>query len=156
MEKRKTNIRGIILAYALMRTWHHRIRTLIIRWACFYICIVIFGTIHLFHTSTCTCHYLHVGTNVSQSADPSKLYIRFTGSTTLVHWEGHNSFIRSEFEADETRWKAYLISFQIDLVWPQDHCWQGLQTISTSCRCFYRKLCRRRGPDIHPWDPGPR
>ena len=33
--------------------------------------------------------------------------------------------------------------------------WQGLQIIVTSCRCLSRELCRRRGPDIHPWDTGP-
>jgi hypothetical protein len=37
----------------------------------------------------------------SQSASPSKLNIRFVSSTTLPHWEGHNSFIRSEFEVCE-------------------------------------------------------
>ena len=47
----------------------------------------------------------------SQSANPSKLNIRFTGSTTLLHWECHNSFIRSEFEVD-----VHLIRFQMDLV----------------------------------------
>ena len=48
--------------------------------------------------STCTCHYLILGTNVSQSASPSKLNFQITGSPTILHWEGHNSFIRSEFE----------------------------------------------------------
>ena len=48
--------------------------------------------------STCTCHYLLAGTNVSQSASPSKLNFQVIGSPTILHWEGHNSFIRSEFE----------------------------------------------------------
>jgi len=37
----------------------------------------------------------------SQSASPSKLNIQFAGSTTLPYWEGHNSFIWSEFEVYE-------------------------------------------------------
>ena len=51
--------------------------------------------------STCTCHYLIVGTNVSQSASPSKLNFQITGSPTILHWEGHNYFIQSEFEVHE-------------------------------------------------------
>ena len=60
---------------------------------------------------TCTCHYLIVGTNVSQSASPSKLNFHVIGSPTILHWKGHNSFIRSEFEVHE--------HFQIGLVPPQ-------------------------------------
>ena len=41
--------------------------------------------------STCTYHYLIVGTNASQSASPSKLNIWFTGSPIVLHWEGDNS-----------------------------------------------------------------
>jgi hypothetical protein len=36
-------------------------------------------------SSTCTCHYLNVGTNVSQSASPSKLNFRFVGSPIVLH-----------------------------------------------------------------------
>jgi hypothetical protein len=35
--------------------------------------------------STCTCHYLLAGTNVSQSASPSKLNYHFVGTPTLLH-----------------------------------------------------------------------
>jgi hypothetical protein len=35
--------------------------------------------------SICTCHYLNVGTNVSQSASPSKLNFRFAGSPIVLH-----------------------------------------------------------------------
>ena len=41
--------------------------------------------------STCTYHYLIVGTNASQSARPSKLNIWFAGSPIVLHWEGDNS-----------------------------------------------------------------
>jgi hypothetical protein len=34
---------------------------------------------------TCTCRYLNVGTNVSQSASPSKLNFRFIGSPIVLH-----------------------------------------------------------------------
>ena len=51
--------------------------------------------------STCVCHYLIVGTNASQSASPSKLNIWFAGSPIVLHWEGDNSFIWSEFEVNE-------------------------------------------------------
>jgi hypothetical protein len=51
--------------------------------------------------STCTCHYLNVGTNVSQSASPSKLNFWFIGSPIVLHWEGHNSSIWSAIEVNE-------------------------------------------------------
>jgi hypothetical protein len=51
--------------------------------------------------STCTCHCLNIGTNVSQSASPSKLNFRFVGKLIVLHWEGHNSFIRSAIEVNE-------------------------------------------------------
>jgi hypothetical protein len=43
--------------------------------------------------STCTCHYLNVGINVPQSASPSKVNFQVIVSLTILHWEGHNSFI---------------------------------------------------------------
>jgi hypothetical protein len=42
---------------------------------------------------TCTCHYLIVGTNVSQSARLSKLNFWAIGSPIILYWEDHNSFI---------------------------------------------------------------
>jgi hypothetical protein len=51
--------------------------------------------------STCTCRYLNVGTNVSQSTSPSKLNFRFVGSPIVLHWEGQNSSIRSAIEVNE-------------------------------------------------------
>ena len=43
--------------------------------------------------STCTCRYLNVGTNMSQCASSSKLNFQFIGSSTVHHWEDHNSAI---------------------------------------------------------------
>ena len=65
--------------------------------------------------STCTCHYLILGTNVSQTANPSKLNFQVIGSPTILHWEGHNSFIRCDFEFHEN------LMVQIDPVPPQYH-----------------------------------
>jgi hypothetical protein len=36
-------------------------------------------------SSTCTCRYLNIGTNVSQSASPSKLNFRFVSSPIVLH-----------------------------------------------------------------------
>jgi hypothetical protein len=66
--------------------------------------------------STCTCHYLNVGTNVSQSASPSKLNFRLVDNPIVLDWEGHNSSIWSAIEVNE-----HLMDFQIDLVPPQYH-----------------------------------
>jgi hypothetical protein len=51
--------------------------------------------------STCTCCYLNVGTNVCERASSSKLNHRFVGTPIVLHWEGHNSFIRSAIEVNE-------------------------------------------------------
>jgi len=51
--------------------------------------------------STCTYHYLHVGTNVSQSARSSKLIFQFASGPIMLYWEGHNLSIRSEIEVNE-------------------------------------------------------
>jgi hypothetical protein len=99
--------------------------------------------------STSICCYLNVGTNVSQSASPSKLNFRFVGSPIVLHWEGHNSSIWSAIEVNEhlmenlfdklsNRFSPTLISH-----------WQGIQIIKTFCRYFYRVLRRRRGLVIH-------
>jgi hypothetical protein len=64
--------------------------------------------------STCTCRYLNVGINVSQSVSPSKLNFRFVDSPIVPHWEGHNSSIQCAIEVNE-----HLMDFQIDLVPPQ-------------------------------------
>jgi hypothetical protein len=66
--------------------------------------------------STCTCRYLNVDTNVSQSASLSKLNFRFISSPIVLHWEGHNSSIGSAIEVNE-----HLMDFQIDLDPPQYH-----------------------------------
>jgi hypothetical protein len=105
--------------------------------------------------STCTCRYLNVGINVSQSASPSKLNFRFVGSPIVLHWKGHNSSIRSAIEVNE-----HLMERLFDKI--SNKCgptsishWQDLQIIETFCRYFCRVLQRRRGLVIHTWDPGP-
>ena len=50
-----------------------------------------------------------------------------------------------------TWWKAYLISFQTNLV-PSRTCRQGHKINKTSCRYFCKELYRRHGLVIHPWD----
>jgi hypothetical protein len=105
--------------------------------------------------SICTCHYLNVGTNMSQSASSSKLNFRFVGSPTMLHCEGHKSSIWNAIEVNEHLMERLLdkisnrsgptsISYQ-----------QGLQIIVTSYRCFCRELRNRRGLVIHTWNPGP-
>jgi hypothetical protein len=51
--------------------------------------------------STCTCHYLIIDSNMSQTASPSKLNFRYIDSPIMLYWEGHNSSIRNEIEANE-------------------------------------------------------
>jgi hypothetical protein len=105
--------------------------------------------------STCTCHYWNVGTNVSQSASPSKLNFWFVGSLIVLHWEGYNSSIRSAIEVNE-----YLMEILFDKLLNRSsptsisH-WQGLQIIKRFCCYFCRVLRHRRGLVIHTWDPGP-
>jgi hypothetical protein len=82
--------------------------------------------------STCTCHYLIVGTNVSQSASPSMLNIQVIGSPIILQWEGHNSFIQSEFEVHE----HLMESFQIDLVPPQYHVSKASKSLRYSIAIF--------------------
>jgi hypothetical protein len=102
--------------------------------------------------STCTCRYLNVGTNASQSASPSKFNFRFVGSPIVLHWEGHNSSIRSAIEVNE----HLMESLHSNRSSPTSisH-WQDLQIIETFCRYFCRVLRRRRGLIIHTWDSGP-
>jgi hypothetical protein len=103
--------------------------------------------------STCTCRYLNVGTNVSQSASPSKLNFRFVGSPIVFHWEGYNSSIRSAIKVNE-----HLIESLFDKLSNRSdpisisH-WQDIQIIETFCRYFCRVLRRHRGLVIHTWNP---
>jgi hypothetical protein len=86
--------------------------------------------------STCTCHYLIVDTNVSQSASPSKLNFQVIGSPTILHWEGHDSFIRSEFEVHEHLMES-LFDKLLNRSGPTSISRrQGLQIIETFCRYF--------------------
>jgi hypothetical protein len=105
--------------------------------------------------SKCTCCYLNVGTNLSQSASPSNLNFRFVSSPIVLHWEGYNSSIRSAIEVNE-----HLMESLFDNISNRSsptsisHC-QGLQIIEIFCRYFYQMLRRRRGLIIHTWDPDP-
>ena len=103
--------------------------------------------------STCTCHYLIVGTNASQSASPSKLNIWF--QVGVLHWEGDNSFIRTEFEVNGNLMERlfYKLSNASDIISISHR--EGLQIIKICCCCFWWVLRHRRGYVIHTWDPGP-
>ena len=105
--------------------------------------------------STCTCHYSLVGTNMSQSASPSKLKFQFIGGPTMLHWEGHNSSIRSAIEVNEHLMESLFDKLSNRSGPTSISRRQGLQIIKTCCCYFCLELCHRHGPDIHPWDPGP-
>ena len=105
--------------------------------------------------STCTCHYLIVGTNVSQSASSSKLNFQFIGGPTMLHLEGHNSSIRSAIAVNEHLMESLFDKLSNRSSPISISCQQGLQIIMTSCLYLCRELCHRHGPDIHPWDTGP-
>ena len=73
----------------------------------------------------------------------------------MNHCEGHNSVIRSAIRVDELLMERLFDKISNKSGPPSISCRQGLQIIKTFCRCFYRQLRRRHGPNIHPWDPGP-
>ena len=83
--------------------------------------------------STCTCHYLIVGTNV-------KLNFRFVGRPIVNHCEGHNSVIRSAIEVHELLIES-LFDKLSNISGPTSISRrQGLQIIKTFCHCSCRKL----------------
>jgi hypothetical protein len=96
-------------------------------------------------SSTCICHYLNVGTNMSQSASPSKLNFRFVGSPAVLHCEGHNSSIRSAIEVNE-----HLTESLFDKLSNRSspisisHC-QGLKIVKILCHYFCQELHCRHG-----------
>jgi hypothetical protein len=81
--------------------------------------------------STYTCRYLNVDTNVSQSASTSKLNFRFVGSPIVLHWEGHNSSIRSAIEVNEHLMKSLFDKISNRFGPTSISHWQGLQIIET-------------------------
>ena len=105
--------------------------------------------------STCTCHYLIVGSNVFHNGSSSKLNFRFVGSPTVPHWEGHNSSIRSAIEVNEHLMESLFdkLSNRSSSISISHR--QGLQIANIFCRCFCWELHYRYGLVIHPWDPGP-
>jgi hypothetical protein len=101
----------------------------------------------------CTCHYLIVGTNMSQSASPSKLNFRFVGSPIVLYWKGHNSFIRSTIEVNE-----HLVESLFDKLSNRSGStsisrWQGLQIIMIFCHYFYWELHHHHGLFFYSWYP---
>jgi hypothetical protein len=94
---------------------------------------------------TCTCRYLNVGTNVSQSTSPSKLNFWFIDSPIVLHWEGHNSSIRSVIEVNEHLMKSLFDKLPNRSGPTSISHWQGLQIIEIFYRYFCLMLrCRRR------------
>jgi hypothetical protein len=106
-------------------------------------------------SSTCTCYYLNVGTDMSQSASPSKLNFRFVGSPAVLHCEGHNSSIRSAIEVNEHLMKRLFDKLSNRSSHTSISCQKGLQIIVTICRYFCRELRRRHELVIHTWDLRP-
>ena len=105
--------------------------------------------------STCTCHYLIVGSNVFHNGSSSKLNFRFVGSPIVPHWEGHNSSIRSAIEVNEHLMESLFdkLSNRSGPISISHR--QGLQITNIFCRYFCWELHCRYGLVIHPWDPGP-
>jgi hypothetical protein len=86
--------------------------------------------------STCTSHYLLVGTNIFQSASPSKLNFQFIDGSTILYWEGHKSSIWGAIEVNE-----HLIESLFDKLSNRSgptsiSCQQGLQIIMIFYHCF--------------------
>ena len=98
--------------------------------------------------STCTCQSLIVDTNV-------KLNFRFVGRPIMNHCEGHNSVIRSAIELHGLLMESLFDKISNRSGPTSISHRQGLQIIKTFCRCFCRKLYRRHGLVVHPWDPSP-
>jgi hypothetical protein len=105
--------------------------------------------------STCTCRYLNVGTNVSQSVSPLKLNFRFVGNPIVLHWEGHNSSIRSVIEVNEHLMESLFDNLSNRSGPTSISYCQGHQIIETFYRYFCRVLRRRRELVIHTWDTAP-
>jgi hypothetical protein len=89
--------------------------------------------------STYICRYLNVGTNVSQSTNPSKLNFQFVGSPIVLHWEGHNSSIRSAIEVNEHLMESLFDKLSNRSGPTSISHWQGLEIIETFRRYFCRE-----------------
>jgi hypothetical protein len=99
--------------------------------------------------STCTCRYLNVGTNMSQSASPSKLNFWFVGSPTMLYCEGHNSSIRSAIEVNEHLMERLFDKLSNISGSTLISRWQDLQIMKILYRYFCWELQRHRGFIIH-------
>jgi hypothetical protein len=84
----------------------------------------------------------------SRSASSSEFNIRFVSSPIVLHWEGHNSFIRSATEVNEQSMESLF-----------DKLSNRSSPTSISCRLGLPIIClelrHHQGFVIHPWDPGP-
>ena len=98
--------------------------------------------------STCTCQSLIVGTNINLS-------FRCVGRPIVNQCEGHNSAIQSAIEVHELLMESLFDKLSNRSGPTSISHRQGLQIIKTFCHCFCRKLHRRHGLVVHPWDPGP-
>jgi hypothetical protein len=103
--------------------------------------------------STCTCRYLNVGINMSQSGSPLKLNFQFVGSLVVLHCEGHNLSIQSAIEVNEHSMERLFDKLSNRSGPTSISHWQGI--IDTFCRYFGLMLRRRCELVIHTWDPGP-
>jgi hypothetical protein len=98
--------------------------------------------------------FLPIGTNVSQSASPSKLNFQFDDGLTILYWKCHNSSIQSTIEVNEHLMESLFDKLSNRSSPTLISCRQGLQIIKIFYRCFCQGLHRRHGLVIHPWDPG--
>jgi hypothetical protein len=73
----------------------------------------------------------------------------------MLHWEGHNSSIRSAIEVNEHLMKSLFDKLSNRSGHTSISHWQGLQIIETFYRYFCRVLRRRRRLVIYTWDLGP-
>jgi hypothetical protein len=104
--------------------------------------------------STCTCHYLIVGSNVFHNGSSSKLKFWFIDSPTVPHWEGHNSSIRSAIEVNEHLMESLFDKLlnRSSLISISHR--QGLQITNILYHYFWRELHYHHGLVRHPWDLG--
>ena len=86
--------------------------------------------------SICTCNYLIVDSNMSQTASPSKLNFRYVDSPIVLYWEGHNSSIRNEIEVNEHLTESLFDKLSNRSGHTSISHRQGLQIVIIFCHCF--------------------
>ena len=103
----------------------------------------------------CARSYICIGSNVFHNGSSSKLNFWFVGSTTVPHWKGHNSSIRSVIEVNEHLMESLFDKLSNRSGPTSISRREGLQIIKIFCRYLCRELHRHHKLVIHPWDPGP-